>query len=66
MKNSQSPRAKPEGPSKGPVDMVEMVDMGGLNSNIIIFINREYEINVPVVRLLTYFRGPFTLRRNTC
>ena len=50
MKNSQSPRAKPEGPSKGPVDMVEMVDMGGLNSNIIIFSNREYEINVPAIK----------------
>ena len=50
MKNSQSPRAKPEGPSKGPVDMVEMVEMGGLNCNIIIFSNREYEINIQAIK----------------
>ena len=49
MKYSQSPRAKPEGPPKGPVDMV---DMGELNFNIIMFSNRECEITVPAIKII--------------
>ena len=52
MKYSQSPRAKPEGPPKGPVDMVDMVDMGELNFNIIMFSNRECEITVPAIQII--------------
>ena len=64
MKYSQSPRAKPEGPPNGPVDMV---DIGVLNFNIIMFSNRECEITVLALNNnWANLKGPFNIRRNNC